>query len=484
MFDDVVKLYGLMKKKQIPLTVRTFVPLIEIMLISRNYIGLRKIFKDMKKANVPANEAMYSRIFSSFLKNDQLVLAEQLFDEMKENKIELNVIHYSSLIDVYMKKNEVEKGLLLFNEMKTKSIKPNIITYSSIIQNLLQNEKINEAVEYFQEMKKELPIEISPEQYYIIIEGLLDNHLSKLATQFFDELQAYDFTKDEYYYNCIIRVYVYNGNTKYFRDLYREMQIRGNKPSLVTFRYLIIGSIMKRNSSDLRYFYYEFISNYEIIHKLSTFNMILECLVKHDYLSFAYQVYEDINETKKVLPDQQTFDILLDNLAPHIVYIDYAYEVFQDMKIFDYKPSAFQYVSLICTFLKKNRKLAISLLDELKKNESLYQKLDVNFFNSLIESFFAKSFPSICKQLFQDMLENKVSPDIKTYRLLISGFSKNSLIDDAVSVFQDLKSSENLQPDDLCYLALIDGLTENNKEKQAKELKEEFNQLKGQGKFE
>ena len=101
--------------------------------------------------------------------------------------------------------------------------------------------------------------------------------------------------------------------------------------------------------------------------------------------------------------------------------------------------------------LKRDEALASELFEEMKERSV---KPNVHTYNCLM-NVFAESPAELLAQMFEDMLRQAIAPNLRTYNALMRSCQRTGDYDRAFKLFEELKA-EGLCPDVVTYNVLID----------------------------
>ena len=121
----------------------------------RNYKKFILAFEDMKKRDIPITTKTYGIVLNRCATSGNLEETKKYFNEMKETKnLEPNVYHYNSLLYVLGKKKQFEEVEMYVSEMKKNGISLNSHMYNTLIVSYGKNKSFKKVKNYLKEMKK------------------------------------------------------------------------------------------------------------------------------------------------------------------------------------------------------------------------------------------------------------------------------------------------------------------------------------------
>ena len=109
----------------------------------------------MKKRDIPITTKTYGIVLNRCATSGNLEDTKKYFNEMKETKnLEPNVYHYNSLLYVLGKKKQFEEVEMYVSEMKKNGISLNSHMYNTLIVSYGKNKSFKKVKNYLKEMKK------------------------------------------------------------------------------------------------------------------------------------------------------------------------------------------------------------------------------------------------------------------------------------------------------------------------------------------
>eukprot|EP01006_Ploeotia_vitrea_P019100 TRINITY_DN51183_c0_g2_i1.p1 TRINITY_DN51183_c0_g2~~TRINITY_DN51183_c0_g2_i1.p1 ORF type:complete len:798 (-),score=74.75 TRINITY_DN51183_c0_g2_i1:96-2489(-) len=186
-----------------------------------------------------------------------------------------------------------------------------------------------------------------------------------------------------------------------------------------------------------------------------TYNLLLDILVDTGDDS-PFRVYEDMKEEAArdeptVVPGLTTYHILIRACERSGAY-DKAFQLFHEMKA-DYGivPDVQLYNTLIgfCAAVRDER-MAHEVFKEMNDKDL---KPNVHTYNSLMNVFSDSPF-EVVHNLFEDMLEKEIKPNLRSYNTLMKACQRVNDYDKAFRFFEELKGA-NIQPNVVTYNVLI-----------------------------
>jgi len=201
-------------------------------------------------------------------------------------------------------------------------------------------------------------------------------------------------------------------------QVYEEMQIKGIRPSLTAFNALIDACARcgKMGNSAI---ILEDMAKHGFQPNVITCTSIIKGCCRDNQLDRAFSLLDSMQKIAEFTPDEVTWNTLLDGCARQGHY-DRGMSVLEMMKKANVAPSNFTLsvlVKLICRAKKLDEAFALSA--KIAKDHNLH--LNVYVYNNLIQGCIQNKSLHRGLEAFGTMVQKKVSPDARTYTLLLRG---------------------------------------------------------------
>ncbi|CAE8692996.1 unnamed protein product, partial [Polarella glacialis] len=200
--------------------------------------------------------------------------------------------------------------------------------------------------------------------------------------------------------------------------VYDEMLAEKMQFSIVTFNSLIDACARSGDMHRVQPLL-EDMSRQGITPNVITYSTVLKGYCSANRLDEAFQLFEEMKTNTTLSPDEVTYNTLLDGCARHGLF-DRGMAVLDEMRRVKVPPSNFTLSVLVklATRAKLTHK-AFELVEEISKEFRL--RPNVHVYNNLIQACTVASGDQKQRglQVLQTMLEDKVSPDHRSYALLL-----------------------------------------------------------------
>lgn len=117
-------------------------------------IALR-LLNEMQHAGHKPEPIVYNCMIGDCKKGSRLERAHALFERMESEGVKANVITYTALMSVAARREDADEALRLFGLMRERQVSPNNVTYNTLIQACSKAKQPERALEVLQEARRE-----------------------------------------------------------------------------------------------------------------------------------------------------------------------------------------------------------------------------------------------------------------------------------------------------------------------------------------
>eukprot|EP01064_Diplonema_japonicum_P009991 TRINITY_DN17374_c0_g1_i1.p1 TRINITY_DN17374_c0_g1~~TRINITY_DN17374_c0_g1_i1.p1 ORF type:complete len:892 (+),score=218.73 TRINITY_DN17374_c0_g1_i1:53-2728(+) len=336
-----------------------------------------EIFDEMKEAGIQPDLATYIKLLNVCVLNHDTQKAIHLFDEAIENKIIPDVSLYNAFINVLAEAGD-ELIFEIFSQLSTLlqhlNIKPNQQTYNVLIKACTQLRRPGDP-----SPDDDLPTNKSDMQ---IREDLIrerNTERTRKAFEIYEQMckPTSPVKLDVVTYTTLMDVCAITGDTEKARELLEDMKQRDVSPTILTY------------------------------------NKMMNVFVSADDESIV-EIFDVLRNGDEPTLNLESYTILLNFYArrrdPAVL------SLFDDMKKSGIDPDARVYNVMLsyCAELQDKRK-SLKFFEELKLRELA---ADIHTYNALM-AVFSESGDELIFKVFEEMIENNITPDKTTFSTLI-----------------------------------------------------------------
>ncbi|KAI3721600.1 hypothetical protein L2E82_32616 [Cichorium intybus] len=150
---NCVKIFSKMEELGVPRTIKSYNPLLEVIISEKKYTMAEKFFNKMLSEGVIPTKHTYTLMISGFCRASRLETANRYFEDMKSQNHLPDFTLYNTMINGYVLVKKMEDTERLLMEMKRLKIQPSLVTYNSMINGYTQVRKMEDAEKLLMEMK-------------------------------------------------------------------------------------------------------------------------------------------------------------------------------------------------------------------------------------------------------------------------------------------------------------------------------------------
>jgi len=308
--------------------------------------------------------------------------------QRSDRRVMINSSHtFGSLIRAFGYVRDVCGVWSTWNEMHRRNISWTSITLGNMVEALVQNSNTDAA-------------------YDLIRKAHASDHTSQLvnAVIYGSVLKGYS---NQRQFDCVWRVH-------------REMlAVPHVKFTLVTYNTLINACVRCREMERIASILSEMAAR-EIEPDTITYSAIIKGYCHEGHMDKAFELMDRMNEaTTKYKPDEVTYNSLIDGCARQSLW-DRGISLLEQMQTAGVPPSNFT-LSVLVKLASRCKRLdqAFEICEVISTSYGF--QLNVHVYNNLVQACLFNSSVRHSLEVFCQMVKQGVRPDLRTYRLLLSG---------------------------------------------------------------
>jgi len=342
------------------------------------------------------DEVLLSSVCEAFIRAGRAdLLAQQLQKQRTSKRVQVRGTHtYGSIIRAYGCLHNIDAVWETWREMQMRHVLPTCVTLGCMVEAVATNG--------------------DPEAGYELIREALTNKQTRPLVNAIT-------------YCSVLKSFSHKKQFHRVWTLYQEMREEGLQFSIVTYNALVDAcarcSEMARVPAIM-----EEMASQDIKPNVITYSTIIKGYCNEARLEEAFKLFDEMNRTPNLRPDEFTYNTLLDGCARKGLY-DRGIAVLGEMQSAGVQPSNFT-LSLVVKLANRSHKLqrAFELCEELSCAYGLRPNTPV--YNNLIHACVAHQEVKLGLQVFEQMTGNRVRPDARTYTLLLRGCMSAGLVHD------------------------------------------------------
>ncbi|KAM7258036.1 hypothetical protein ACFE04_013777 [Oxalis oulophora] len=233
-----------------------------------------------------------------------------------------------------------------------------------------------------------------------------------------------------------------------------------NPPSICLYNVLFNSSIQNNRLHYILCLYKDMLAS-ALSPQTYTFNLFIRALCHSGHFNYAREMFDKMPQKDLGCPlNQYTFAILAKGYC-RAGMLHKGFELLEEMRTLGFPPNKVVYNTLISSFSKDNMTQEAENLVQRMRDDGLLP--DVVTFNSRISALLKNGDTRKASRIFQDMQTGEAlglpRPNTITYNLMLRGFCKKGMLDEAKSLIDSMKQKRddmiNLESYNIWLLGLV-----------------------------
>ncbi|XP_022005984.1 pentatricopeptide repeat-containing protein At2g37230 [Helianthus annuus] len=150
---NCVKIFMKMEELGVPRTIKSYNPLLDVIIINKKYTMAEKYFDKMLSDGIVPTQHTYTLMISGFCRSSKVETANRYFEDMKSRNLSPDFVVYNIMISGYVQVKKMEEAEKVLVEMKGRGIEPLLVTYNSMINGYVKVRRLGDAEKVVAEMK-------------------------------------------------------------------------------------------------------------------------------------------------------------------------------------------------------------------------------------------------------------------------------------------------------------------------------------------
>lgn len=314
------------------------------------------------------------------------LLAHQLMRQRTVKRVHVKGAHtFGSIIRAYGVLNDLKGVWDTWREMRMRHIVPTSITIGCMVEALASNGDTESAYELIHEMlgDSETSALVNAVIYCSVLKG-------------FSHQRQFD------------RVWM----------VYQEMLTEGLPVSLAAFNALIDACARSCDMARVPQLL-EDMAKQSLEPNIVTYSTILKGYCQENRLDKAFELLQEMKQSSQFRPDEITYNTLIDGCARYGLF-DRGLLLLEEMQEAGVRPSNFTLSVLVKLATRSRRsEKAFEICKDVSQKYNL--RLNVQVYNNLLHACTSCQDMPRAFEVVEEMLREKVRPDVRTYTLLVRG---------------------------------------------------------------
>jgi len=217
-------------------------------------------------------------------------------------------------------------------------------------------------------------------------------------------------------YGSILKGFCHQGRFDEVWSIYEEMRTETVKLSSSTFNALLDACARSKDLKRVQPLLEEMHKQGLTASKI-TYSTVLKCYCSENRMTQAFKLFEEMQTSTTLQPDEVSYNILLDGCARYGLF-DKGVAIIDSMRAAGVNPSNFTLSVVAKLCIRSNRCMkAFAFVSSLSEEFGI--TLNVHVYNNLIQASVQQNDLNAALETLATMLAAKVSPDVRTYTLLL-----------------------------------------------------------------
>lgn len=380
------------------------------------HFGTRKRWHDLSQIFdwMQQNGKISASSYSSYIKflGESLnpMEALEIYSRIQDESIKSNVFVCNSVLGSLIRNGKFDSGFKLFHQMKQDGLTPDIVTYSTLLAGCIKaKQSYPTSVELVQELRHN-GLQMDGVIYGTILAICASNNKWEEAERYFNQMKDEGHPPNEFHYSSLLNAYSICGNYKKAEILVQDMKSAGLVPNKVILTTLLKAYV-----------------------RGGLFEKSKELLAELEALGYA--------------EDEMPYCLLMDALAKD-GQINEAKLVFDELQKKCVRSDGYAYSIMISAFCRGRR---FEEAKQLAKDfEATYDRYDLVMLNTMLCAYCRAGEMESVMEMLKKMDELAISPDYKTFHILIKYFCKEKLYLLAHRTMVDMHNKGHQLEEELC----------------------------------
>ncbi|XP_041010889.1 pentatricopeptide repeat-containing protein At1g10910, chloroplastic isoform X2 [Juglans microcarpa x Juglans regia] len=370
---------------------------------------LSQLFEWMQQSG-KINASSYSTYMKFMGKSLNPVEAIEIYNGIQDESAKNNVFICNSVLSCLIRNGKFDRSIKLFHQMRRDGLTPDAVTYSTLLSGCIKvKDGYSKALELVQELLRN-GLHMDSVIYGTLLAVCASNNKWEEAESYFNQMKDEGHSPNKFHYSSLLNAYSINGNYQKADELVQDMKSAGLVPNKVVLTTLL-----------------------KVYVRGGLFEKSRELLAELETMGYA--------------EEEMPYCLVMDGLAK-AGCIDEAKSLFHEIKEKSIRSDGYSHSIMISAFCRGG------LLEEAKQLardfEATYDRYDLVMLNTMLCAYCRAGEMESVMQMLRKMDGLAISPDYKTFHILIKYFCKEKLYLLAYRTMEDMHNRGYQPEEELC----------------------------------
>merc|ERR1719498_1034198 len=379
---------------------------ISILLKSLNcYSGEKDILKTLaliKTMDEPMDEVLLSSVVEACVRIGKPDLLESQLKQLQDSTpIAINGSHtYGSLIKAYGHTKDVAGIWRCWKEMRSRHIKPTSITLGCMVEAIVNTGDTEGAFDLIHQIQDDDQCRgaINSVIYCSVLKGFTREKKIDRVWTVYEEMKDKNIELSIVMYNTLIDACARCGRMENLTKILEDMKAANARPNVITYSTMLKGHCQNGN------------------------------------IQAGFAILDQMKKDAQLKPDEIMYNSLLDGCAQNNL-VDEGMRLLDEMQSEGVLPSNFT-LSIVVKLMNRARRLdrAFSMVEEITKKYRF--RPNVHVYTNLVQGCVSNQQLARGVNLLEQMVQERVAPDSRTYSILVRGSISKGLFQQAAGLLR------------------------------------------------
>jgi len=416
--------------------------------------GAKKHFQEMKQLNF-VDVVGYNTVLKAYLTRGHTQEAHDLVKEMVARGLQANKVTYNELLHAKVLAKDRRGIWSLVDEMREAGVKANSVTCSILLKSLTAHSHPADAQKVIA-LVDEVEDGMDEVLFSSVIEACIRirqlDVLSDLMKRYRQKAGFVNLTAPTY--GSMIKAYGQSGDVARVRELWREMEERGVKPTSITLGCMTEALVANQKPDEA----WELLNTQlETEERKVCINTVIYSTVLKGFavarrIDKVFSVYKEMR-SKSIPCNTITYNTMLDACAKCCT-MDRTSNLLEDMRESNVEPDIITYSTIVKGYcLEGDVDRAFQVLEDMKSDDKF--AADEIMYNSILDGCAKQHRVDDAMRLLEEMKATGVVPSNYTLSILVKLLGHARRLSQAFQLVEELSQEHGFRPNVQVYTCLV-----------------------------